>query len=118
MTMLRRNLLQGFYYYLLLSLTIIVFLCFSVFNNLSVGNIFKSLIAPAFDEDNSVMSTLCVRLLIYHLLALLAIIIFKRQQVKLGGALFALLAVFFFIVFIVPSVFFLLGFFINATGVH
>lgn len=101
--MVRRGLLQAFYYYTLLASTGVFFLFISTLSNLFDGQ--TSWRQPWFDENNQVNGEVWGGLLLYQLLALFVIIVFRRRQLQAGLGLFIFLSVIFFLFFMVPSLF-------------
>jgi hypothetical protein len=96
---LRKILVNGFYWYLLLATTIVLFLFIAGFYYIDIDNPGSGL----FHKFLNVILKFEALLLAYHLLGLFLIILFKRKETGWTRKKFILIAVTFFILFILPS---------------
>ena len=100
---LRKILVQVFYGYLLLAVTVFFFLVISSFNNLFDGGASQHYLYTGMDKTDRVESMMYVGLLLFQLTGLLVVIVFKRKQPDMGNGLFILVSLSFFVIFILPT---------------
>jgi hypothetical protein len=109
--MVRKVLVKGIYYCQLLSVTGFFFIFVSTFTNRL--NEFYS-----WNGDNASAKILLGALLLYQLLGLYVIILFKRYQMDNSSVMFILKLILAFFAFIVPSICFLILSLLASSGVE
>ena len=110
---LTRKLLHAFYYYLLVTTSVSFFVFISTFNHMHDGNKETATMAPAFIQLAQIMWG---SLLALHASGLFAIIVFRRSYERLSSAKVTLFTVLMLVVFILPSLYFMLHLIWSSRG--
>ncbi len=103
---LRKVLLQVFYYYQLFAVTVTLILCISSLNYLFNSSLPWHLGLESYNKAKAAEGFILTVFLLYQLIGLFAIIVFKRRQIKMARVKFVLLAGLFTAFFILPSLLF------------